>query len=55
MTFERHEDYMGQPMWYLGDCEKKLERTEGVPCKCFEKGAPKRKDCRLKADIEFEI
>ena len=52
---ERHEDYMGQEMWYLGDCEYKRTRIAEVPCPDYLKGAPIRKDCRSKADMEFDI
>lgn len=48
---ERHEDYMGQPMWYLGGCEYKRTRIAEVECPDFQKGPPKRKDCRLKGDL----
>lgn len=47
---ERHEDYMNQPMYYLGDCEYKKTRIADVPCPDYEKGAPIRKDCRIKGD-----
>lgn len=54
-TIERHEDYMGSPCWYLGDCDVKPEVCTEETCDSYKQGNPKFVDCRLKSDIEFTI
>lgn len=52
MTLERHEDYMGQQMWYYGECSEgcPLVYTDTADCSRFSEGEPKRKDCRVLGD-----
>lgn len=49
MTLERHEDYMGQPMWYYGKCSEgyQLVYTDTANCSKFSEGEPVKKDCRI--------
>lgn len=54
-TIERHEDYLGQPCWYMGECSLGHNQTKGINCKYFENGEPIKKDCRLSGDIHFNI
>ena len=48
MIIERHEDYMGSPCWYMGECEYGNKKHNNCPC--YEQGEPKRKDCRIEGD-----